>query len=97
MNHLNKHKALINFIRPKKDLTKKCEPVIIIHGGTSLSDQRKEVELQGVRAAAIAGYAILKAGYSVIDAVMMAVMNMEDNPTFNAGIKKKFIIFWNFY
>ena len=40
--------------------------------------------------AAKTGYAVLKSGGSVLDAVEAAVMSMEDNIAFNAGITNFF-------
>ena len=67
------------------------EPVIIVHGGAGthaavLHDDvlRKTID-DGVKAAAAAGYRVLREGGSAVDAVEAAVMSMEKDPTFNAG------------
>jgi beta-aspartyl-peptidase (threonine type) len=67
-------------------------PAIVVHGGagnlgpddpaTSGGDVPR---LEGVRRAAAAGWAILQAGGSALDAVEAAVRLLEDDPIFNAG------------
>lgn len=41
--------------------------------------------MEGVCAAARAGYAVLQGGGSSVDAVVDAVTQLENNPLFNAG------------
>jgi beta-aspartyl-peptidase (threonine type) len=67
-------------------------PAIVVHGGagslgpddpaTSGGDVPR---LEGVRRAALAGRAVLRAGGSALDAVEAAVRVLEDDPVFNAG------------
>ncbi len=69
------------------------KPVIVVHGGAGAwHPERRKAGLAGVKAAAKAGYAILKARGSAIDAVEAAVKAMEDNPAFNAGLGSAFTI-----
>jgi beta-aspartyl-peptidase (threonine type) len=60
---------------------------IIVHGGAWDSPPALHRELEeGCRAAAAAGWEILAAGGSALDAVEAAVRIMEDHPVFDAGI-----------
>lgn len=59
---------------------------IIVHGGAGEIDAASvPSRLAGCRAAAEAGYAILKRNGSALDAVQAAVVELETNPLFNAG------------
>lgn len=62
---------------------------IAVHGGAgpiaSDADDEAVMAKQGCRAAARAGYAVLRAGGSALDAVVEAVAILEDDPQFNAG------------
>jgi beta-aspartyl-peptidase (threonine type) len=59
---------------------------IIVHGGAGEVAAERHARLrEGVRAAAVAGDAILLAGGSALDAVVAAVRVLEDDPDFNAG------------
>lgn len=62
---------------------------IVVHGGAGpdspFIQQNQEAYKKGLREAADAGYAVLEAGGSAIDAVEAAVNYLEDNPLFNAG------------
>ena len=59
---------------------------IIVHGGAGLvTPERAEGVQQGCKEAALAGWRILQAGGSALDAVEAAVRSLEDNPLFNAG------------
>ncbi|WP_118972816.1 isoaspartyl peptidase/L-asparaginase family protein [Taibaiella koreensis] len=64
---------------------------IAIHGGAGtiarhLLDREKQVAYEaGLNAALDAGYALLEAGGSALDAVTAAVVSLEDCPLFNAG------------
>jgi len=62
-------------------------PRIIVHGGAwKIAEETHADHIAGARAAAEAGLAILAAGGSALDAVERAVMVMEDDPTFDAGV-----------
>src|SRR5687768_16984842 len=62
------------------------KPVIIVHGGAGWIRDELWPEYQvGTRAAALAGQTMLDAGHSALDAVVAAVIEMENNHTFNAG------------
>jgi beta-aspartyl-peptidase (threonine type) len=59
---------------------------IIVHGGAGDVAVERHAALQtGCQEAALAGYAILQAGGSALDAVEAAVQALEDNPEYNAG------------
>jgi L-asparaginase / beta-aspartyl-peptidase len=61
-------------------------PAIIVHGGAGpIKDDSLPARLDGCKAAALAGWKILKQGGSSLDAVEAAVVVLEDNPLFNAG------------
>jgi beta-aspartyl-peptidase (threonine type) len=62
-------------------------PAVLVHGGAGR--RVPEVDRQadaGCTAAAAAAWAVLAAGGSAVDAVLAAVIAMEDDPTFNAGV-----------
>jgi beta-aspartyl-peptidase (threonine type) len=58
---------------------------IIVHGGAG-NIRAKTAHRRGVRRAALAGRAILQGGGSALDAVVGAVVTMEDDDTFNCGL-----------
>jgi beta-aspartyl-peptidase (threonine type) len=64
---------------------------IVIHGGagvinrTEMTSEREARYRAGLEEARDAGYAVLEAGGSSLDAVTTAVRTLEDNPLFNAG------------
>ena len=61
-------------------------PAIIIHGGAwAIPAEYTEASVAGVKAAAVRGYGVLKAGGSSVDAVEAAVVAMEDDTVFDAG------------
>ncbi len=61
-------------------------PTIIVHGGAGDWPKSKQAAgLSGVRQAATRGFRFLQQGDSSIQAVEAAVLEMEDNPVFNAG------------
>jgi len=63
------------------------KPVIVVHGGAGAWEkERWKSGLAGVKDAANAGFKILQTGGSALDAVEAAVMCMEDNDIFNAGL-----------
>ena len=60
---------------------------IIVHGGAwDIPRELHDDHTAGCRAAAEAGWAILAAGGSALDAVETAVRVMEDHPVFDAGL-----------
>lgn len=69
------------------------DPAIIVHGGAgslasddpATSGGRDAPRIEGVRRAAAAGWRVLRAGGTALDAVEAAVRALEDDPTFNAG------------
>jgi beta-aspartyl-peptidase (threonine type) len=63
-----------------------ANPTIIVHGGAGNWPKNKHaIGLAGVRKGATRGFQILQQGRSAIQAVEAAVIEMEDNPIFNAG------------
>jgi len=61
-------------------------PSIIVHGGAwDVPTEELPACREGVRRAAEAGWAVLTAGGSALDAVEAAVVTMEDDDTFDAG------------
>lgn len=61
-------------------------PVVVVHGGAGhVPKKRSDLSTSGVCSAVQAGYAILQGGGSSMDAVVEAVIQMENNPVFNAG------------
>lgn len=59
---------------------------IVVHGGCGTVDESSiPNRLDGVRAAAEAGWAIVRTGGTAIDAVEAAIVILENNPLFNAG------------
>jgi L-asparaginase / beta-aspartyl-peptidase len=65
--------------------------VLVIHGGAGAMERAmmdsatEETYRQGLLEALETGEAILKSGGSSVDAVVAAIVVMEDNPLFNAG------------
>lgn len=60
---------------------------IIVHGGAwKIPAKLTERSLSGVRRAAKAGYAVLESGGTAVDAVQAAVVVLEDDPAFDAGM-----------
>uniref|UniRef100_A0A3Q0RV17 Isoaspartyl peptidase/L-asparaginase n=1 Tax=Amphilophus citrinellus TaxID=61819 RepID=A0A3Q0RV17_AMPCI len=61
-------------------------PVVVVHGGAGyIPKERSELSISGVCSAVQAGYTILQGEGSSMDAVVEAVIQMENNPAFNAG------------
>jgi len=61
-------------------------PAIIVHGGAGpIKDKSLAGQLEGCRAAALAGWERLQGGGLALDAVESAVVCLENNPIFNAG------------
>ena len=62
------------------------QPSIIVHGGAGpIKDDSLPARLEGCRAAALAGWEMLRDGGNALDAAEAAVIVLEDNPLFNAG------------
>lgn len=64
------------------------DAIILVHGGagSTSNEDRARIRLIGVKAAAIAGYKALSSTGSILNAVEAAVISMEDNGHFNAGL-----------
>lgn len=59
---------------------------LVVHGGAGVTPpERFEDARRGCGLAALAGWRVLRAGGSALDAVQAAIVALEDNPTFNAG------------
>lgn len=64
---------------------------LVIHGGAGnitpaiMNSEQEKQYTQGLQAALDAGYAVLAGGGSALDAVVAAIVTLEDNPLFNAG------------
>ncbi len=59
---------------------------MLVHGGAwAMPDDVTEAHRRGVEAAAAAGWDVLQKGGSSLDAVEAAVVEMEEDETFNAG------------
>lgn len=62
------------------------EPVIAIHGGAwAIPEHLAAGSINGVKHAAQCGYKILQNGGSAMDAVQAAVVELENDPVFDAG------------
>jgi beta-aspartyl-peptidase (threonine type) len=63
-------------------------PALLVHGGAGDlgADDDAAASVAGCLAAARIGYAVLACGGSALDAVVAAVVCLEDNPVFNAGL-----------
>ena len=66
-------------------------PALVIHGGAgtllreNISEQEEREYNEALAAALEAGYSVLTAGGSAVDAVETTLRLMEDSPLFNAG------------
>ncbi len=59
---------------------------LLVHGGAkTIRPERAEANRGGCLAALDAGRAVLMAGGSAVNAVVAAILALEDDPTFNAG------------
>jgi beta-aspartyl-peptidase (threonine type) len=62
-------------------------PAIIVHGGAwYIAPEERAAHQDGCRAAALAGFEVLCRGGSALDAVQTAIVWMEDDLTFDAGV-----------
>jgi beta-aspartyl-peptidase (threonine type) len=62
-------------------------PSLIVHGGAwSIPDESVEDCRAGIRHALEGGWKILSAGGAALDAIEAAIVVLEDDPTFDAGI-----------
>jgi len=91
MKNLIKKIFLILALAPLLVLAQNPDYVLVIHGGAGsmnpdrMSAERIEEAQRGLQQALDAGEMILKNGGSALDAVQVAVMVLEDHPSFNAG------------
>lgn len=68
-------------------MTKPDRSAIIVHGGAGrIRDEELPQRLEGCKEAALAGWQMLKRGGQALDAAEAAVVILEDNPLFNAGM-----------
>ncbi len=64
-----------------------AKPAVIVHGGAGpIRDDSLPQRLEGCEAAALAAWDILAQRGSALDSAEAAVVVLEDNPLFNAGI-----------
>jgi beta-aspartyl-peptidase (threonine type) len=62
-------------------------PAIIVHGGAGAIPVEEHAAYQaGCRAAALAGFDVLRRGGSALDAIEAAIVYLEDDPAFDAGV-----------
>src|SRR5260221_743892 len=62
------------------------KPALIVHGGAwDIPDEAVDACKDGCSAALAAGWNILSAGGSALDAVEAAIIVLEDDPVFDAG------------
>ena len=71
-------------------MSEAIEPLVIVHGGAgTVAKQRREAAVEGTRRAAAAALASLRARPwaldACVDAALVAVRELEEDPTFNAG------------
>lgn len=59
---------------------------IIVHGGAGERAMDSPAQVEGCRRAAEVGYGVLESGGTAMDAVEHAVVALEDDPLFNAGL-----------
>jgi L-asparaginase / beta-aspartyl-peptidase len=61
-------------------------PTLVVHGGAwAIPQENTAATLDGIRDATKAGWEVLNAGGSAVDAVEASVRVLEDNPIFDAG------------
>lgn len=76
------------------------KPILIVHGGAGdIAQSRVQGKLDGVRLAVREGYRVLQHNGSALDAVEAAVVSMEKDENFNAGLLNnlKCKDFWTIY
>lgn len=62
------------------------QPALIVHGGAwDIPDDAVEACKAGCHRAVVAGWSILSAGGSALDAIVAAIQVLEDDPVFDAG------------
>jgi beta-aspartyl-peptidase (threonine type) len=63
------------------------KPSLVIHGGAgNIPDETVEDARSGIRRALEDGWKILSAGGAALDAVEAAIVSLEDDPVFDAGV-----------
>lgn len=63
------------------------KPSLIVHGGAgNIPDSALEESQRGIRQALESGWAVLSQDGSALDAVEAAILSLEDNPSFDAGV-----------
>ncbi len=61
-------------------------PSIVVHGGAdNIPTDAREKQITGVKKTAKMGFELLEKGYDAIDAVETSIIELENNPVFNAG------------
>ena len=76
----------MSHVNPRVYSPEMADPVLLVHGGAwAIPDELLQPHLSGVTAALRAGWRVLEAGGSAIEAVETAVVLLEDDETFDAG------------
>ena len=91
MNNTLRTLLAVAMLVPCAALADRPGPVLLIHGGAGtlraadMSDADREQYEAALHEALDAGWRVLAAGGSALDAVTAAILPMEDSPLFNAG------------
>src|SRR5262249_4964166 len=83
------HETLLSdLLHEARERRYRCDmPAIVVHGGAGEdTPDGRATRRDGVERAADAGAAVLGRGGSALDAVVAAVVVLEDDPAFNAGL-----------
>ncbi|XP_035255450.1 isoaspartyl peptidase/L-asparaginase [Anguilla anguilla] len=71
---------------PLPSMQPAVKPVVVVHGGAwAIPAGMSEACTNGVKAAALGAFRVLKRGGTALDAVETAVRALEDDPAFDAG------------
>lgn len=76
--------ATVTGMAPSRERGRRV-PALIVHGGAGAATADRDELRDGMRAAIEAGWTVLAAGGTALDAVEHAVRVLEDHPRFNAG------------
>jgi L-asparaginase / beta-aspartyl-peptidase len=77
--------ATVTVMAPSRERGRRV-PAIIVHGGAGAAPSDRDELREPMRSAARAGWAVLVANGTSLDAVEAAVRVLEDHPRFNAGL-----------
>jgi beta-aspartyl-peptidase (threonine type) len=76
--------ATVTVMAPSRERGRRV-PAIVVHGGAGAAPADRDELREPMRTAVRAGWTVLAAGGTSLDAVEMAVRVLEDDPRFNAG------------